>query len=154
MQEVLVISQDHSHGSSQDLENTLTMHESDHEGHYREANLVDFVQSKLETPITIALLLASRVFSRAPLAHPCSSPCCTPPKRPFFFVIFSYILFVLKHIAHFGRNGGGEPQMAPQGAHARYSHALTSTPIVRCPCPFSLFCFLYLFPFRLATAVS
>ena len=72
-----MISQDHSHGSSQDLENTLTIHESDHEGHYREANLVNFVQSKLETPITIALLLASRVFSRAPLAHPCSSPCCT-----------------------------------------------------------------------------
>ena len=68
--------------------------------------------------------------------------------------IFSYILFVLKHITHSGRNGWGEPQMPPQGAHARYSHALTSTPIVRCPCPFCLFCFLYLFPFRLATAVS
>ena len=70
-----------------------------------------------------------------------------------FLVIFSYILFVLKHITHSGRNGWGEPQMPPQGAHARYSHALTSTPIVRCPyCPFCLFCFLYLFPFRLATA--
>ena len=41
-----MISQDHSHDSSQDLENTLTIHESDHEGHYREANFVDFVQSK------------------------------------------------------------------------------------------------------------
>ena len=42
-----MISQDHSHDSSQDLENTLTIHESDHEGHYREANFVDFVQSNV-----------------------------------------------------------------------------------------------------------
>ena len=78
-----------------------------------------------------------------------------PDASYLFLVIFSYILFVLKHITHSGRDGWGEPQMPPQGAHARYSHALTSTPIVRCPyCPFCLFCFLYLFPFRLATAVS
>ena len=42
-----MISQDHSHDSSQDLENTLTIHESDHEGHYREANFVDFLQSNV-----------------------------------------------------------------------------------------------------------
>ena len=134
-----MISQDHSHGSSQDLENTLTMHECDHEGHYREANLVDFVQSKLETPITIALLLASRVFSRAPLAHPCSSPCCTPPKRPFFFFFYIQLYFIcIKTHNTFWAQRWGRAANGP----SRRTRPLFARAHIHAHCPLSLLPFL------------